>query len=288
MFQNSLIIISILSLVAFLALIFALPKILAQINKTIQSKAIKKQNEKIEYVKNNSHHYLELIKINKLYNFDYFENPKTFNYSCNNLNSFRNFDFNKQLIEIFINNEDNAKEYILRANKNNFLYQDYLNRIKHIVDSYKYIPSNCQIDQHEFMEIQKNLINDTILKPPITVNFIIHAYYLSPAGRNHYFDDFEYSFCELKQYQKEAERVENERNKYKKNSYNERSKMTPTLRYKILKRDNYRCQICGATANDGVKLHVDHIIPVSKGGLTEESNLQTLCDQCNFGKSNKI
>lgn len=60
--------------------------------------------------------------------------------------------------------------------------------------------------------------------------------------------------------------------------------MTDKLRYKIMKRDNFRCVICGASQKDGVKLHVDHIIPVSKGGKTIESNLRTLCDRCNLGK----
>ena len=68
----------------------------------------------------------------------------------------------------------------------------------------------------------------------------------------------------------------------------ERSLMTDSLRYDILRRDGFKCQICGATAQDGVKLHVDHIIPVSKGGKTEPSNLRTLCDRCNLGKSDKI
>lgn len=68
----------------------------------------------------------------------------------------------------------------------------------------------------------------------------------------------------------------------------QRSLMTDSLRYDILKRDGYRCKICGATAADGVKLHVDHIIPVSKGGRTEPGNLQTLCERCNLGKSNKL
>ena len=68
----------------------------------------------------------------------------------------------------------------------------------------------------------------------------------------------------------------------------ERLKMSNSLRYEVLKRDNFRCQICGSTQADGVKLHVDHIMPVSKGGKTEMSNLRTLCDRCNFGKRDKI
>lgn len=68
----------------------------------------------------------------------------------------------------------------------------------------------------------------------------------------------------------------------------ERAKLSASLRYDILKRDGFRCQICGATIKDGVKLHVDHIFPVSKGGKTEPNNLRTLCDKCNLGKSDKI
>lgn len=65
----------------------------------------------------------------------------------------------------------------------------------------------------------------------------------------------------------------------------ERSKMTLKLRYKILKRDHFKCVLCGATACD-TELHIDHIIPVSKGGKTEDYNLRTLCVNCNLGKSN--
>lgn len=68
----------------------------------------------------------------------------------------------------------------------------------------------------------------------------------------------------------------------------QRALMTDSLRYDILERDGRRCRICGATAADGVTLHVDHIVPVSKGGRTEPSNLQVLCSRCNRGKSDKL
>lgn len=67
-----------------------------------------------------------------------------------------------------------------------------------------------------------------------------------------------------------------------------RPSMTKKLRMQVLTRDNYACKICGRTAKDGVKLEVDHIIPVSKGGTTTIDNLQTLCFDCNRGKSNKL
>lgn len=62
--------------------------------------------------------------------------------------------------------------------------------------------------------------------------------------------------------------------------------ITLRLRFRILLRDNFKCQSCGASpANEpGVELHVDHVLPWSKGGETEESNLQTKCNRCNLGK----
>lgn len=56
------------------------------------------------------------------------------------------------------------------------------------------------------------------------------------------------------------------------------------LRFQILKRDKYRCRLCGGSAKDGATLHVDHITPKAKGGTNDRSNLWTLCRDCNLGK----
>ena len=71
-------------------------------------------------------------------------------------------------------------------------------------------------------------------------------------------------------------------------SKTQRKLMTPELRLQIKVRDNYTCQMCGKYMPDEVGLHIDHIVPVSKGGKTVPSNLQVLCDKCNRSKSNKI
>jgi 5-methylcytosine-specific restriction endonuclease McrA len=57
-----------------------------------------------------------------------------------------------------------------------------------------------------------------------------------------------------------------------------------TLRFRVFKRDGYRCQICGRSAPDGARLEADHKVPRSKGGPDTLANLWTLCFECNRGK----
>lgn len=62
-----------------------------------------------------------------------------------------------------------------------------------------------------------------------------------------------------------------------------------SLRYRVLKRDGFRCVLCGRSpaTEHGCELQIDHIVPFSKGGKTVEENLRTLCDRCNQGRSNR-
>ncbi len=70
----------------------------------------------------------------------------------------------------------------------------------------------------------------------------------------------------------------------------QRALMTTRLRTYIKERDNYTCRLCGNSiyAEPNLLLEVDHIIPISRGGLTIENNLQTLCWKCNRSKGSKI
>jgi 5-methylcytosine-specific restriction endonuclease McrA len=58
------------------------------------------------------------------------------------------------------------------------------------------------------------------------------------------------------------------------------------LRFATLKRDKYRCRLCGTAAEDGdhVRLEVDHRIARFNGGTNDPGNLWTLCFACNRGK----
>lgn len=62
------------------------------------------------------------------------------------------------------------------------------------------------------------------------------------------------------------------------------------LRYEVLRKRGARCECCGQSPRtDGISVHVDHIKPRSKYPelAFDESNLQVLCEDCNFGKSNR-
>jgi HNH endonuclease len=59
------------------------------------------------------------------------------------------------------------------------------------------------------------------------------------------------------------------------------------LRFDVLKRDNYTCQICGDTAANDARLEVDHKKARSRGGKDTAENLWVLCFSCNRGKGTK-
>lgn len=130
---------------------------------------------------------------------------------------------------------------------------------------------------------EKKLFEKNKLKPFCSLSIEIFSRYVSPAGRNRYFDSKIFTASSIRN----AIMLADNKKNYAAQKNAERAKMTDSLRYDVLKRDGFRCVICGASADDGAKLHVDHIKPVSKGGKTELKNLRTLCESCNLGKGAK-
>jgi 5-methylcytosine-specific restriction enzyme A len=64
-----------------------------------------------------------------------------------------------------------------------------------------------------------------------------------------------------------------------------RIRIPADVRNYVFDRDRHQCQSCGLTDHN-TELNIDHIIPISKGGSNDISNLQTLCRQCNQRKRN--
>lgn len=62
------------------------------------------------------------------------------------------------------------------------------------------------------------------------------------------------------------------------------------IRYAILLRNRFTCKLCGRSpsSSPGVVVHVDHMIPESKGGTLDQTNLRCVCEECNLGKADLL
>lgn len=78
--------------------------------------------------------------------------------------------------------------------------------------------------------------------------------------------------------------------RWAKSAAGQRALMTARLRGWIKDRDHHACVQCGVSvaAEPHLLLEVDHVVPVSRGGLSEPDNLQTLCWRCNRVKGANV
>lgn len=183
------------------------------------------------------------------------------------------------------------KSYYLKlfeeASKNKENYEIYINKANTILNDIRDIDYNSFLFRNESYKKELfGLARSILLKKPITqILHKVSVEYSSPTGRNtHRKYDWYKEADIISVIEQRANDIEIKQT-YEYHKYYERSLMNDKLRFEIFKRDNYKCKICGRSQNEGSKLHVDHIIPVSKGGKTLHGNLQTLCENCNLGKS---
>ena len=192
---------------------------------------------------------------------------------------------NTILLEYIDNNTDNIRTDIENVIYDIALLDEYNDEVKSLCDNMKHTEyKDINISKEDFNKIEDKIIKKILLDYTFELNCLIKIYYVTPKKKNKYIRKEMVTLDYLIDIYDKWVGINN----YKQTKEYERSKMSNSLRYDILRRDNFRCKICGATQDDGVKLHVDHIIPVAKGGKTEPSNLRTLCEDCNRGKSDKI
>lgn len=243
---------------------------------SIIKKYIKKEETEVI---NKSDKIKKLNEINKKYSFKKIMNCKRKiierEFSRKSLYNVKSIDIIRYNIE---NNIDFIRTDIENAIYNIKMLDDYNKEVNKLT----LIKSNNT--SKKFNKIENRIFNKLIYKKEdFLINVKLIVYYRSNSGKINENIKTLITFLELVNIYNAWQQG----NKYCETQKRERRIMNDDIRYNVLKRDNFQCQLCGATAKDGAKLHVDHIIPVSKGGKTIMSNLQTLCDRCNIGKSNK-
>jgi hypothetical protein len=204
-----------------------------------------------------------------------FENYKEFS----NKRSFDNARASVVLQEYVLENEEYFKYLIGEIDLNIRHYVLYSLKAEKIFDN----RTTDWYGRFDYGKLERKIFQKNMLKVVLDINIAQVLEYISPKGKNHYSQE---EIMHAEDVRKALENISKQR-EYKQQKEYQRNLMSPALRYDIMKRDGFRCVLCGARAAEGAKLHVDHIKPIAKGGKTEASNLRTLCDRCNLGKSDK-
>ena len=241
-------------------------------------------------VKKHSDRYKKLLDLNNKYNFYTFSSTiASYNQQCNSKRSFDRLDLNNVFFSYIEKHLEACSTLISKIDKNISNYKLYCYDYNNLTTSVtQESAKEFKVPFNTFINIEESIVKKNKLSPQCTFTIRISASYTSPQGRNSYSKHYDYDYDQIASSYKEVWRLISVRQSRAYQVQVERAKLSDSLRYDVLRRDGFKCQICGATAQEGAKLHVDHIIPVSKGGKTELSNLRTLCDRCNLGKSDKI
>jgi hypothetical protein len=229
-------------------------------------------------VTNNSEVVKQLEALSKKYEFHSIKSPYTHNKIQKSVSAFNKMNYENELIDFLREHQHFFADKIQKAQENATNYELYCYEFDKIKNG-----RTIQWKSRLKNKIEEDLIEELKSDPVCKVKITIGNKYTSPKGRNSYYDSRTFSQSKIVKAFKSIE----DQDLFEMSRQEERSKMSESLRYDILKRDGFKCVICGASAQDGAKLHVDHILPVSKGGKTINSNLRTLCSRCNLGKSDK-
>ncbi len=250
---------------------------------------IAKTKKRMVIVQNTSILIQTLLEINSKFEFDWnVQKQYTFRILLPSKAKYDKYELIHLLDENILKDNKLVQAAVIVAN-NRILYGKYLEAVEQLQSkATREQARKLHIPYKKYIKYENALFLEQQLKPTVDSDVICIAEYTSPQGRNHYSKTATYKIDEMPErhaiLQQQIASLDSEETRRKR----ARSKMTDKLRYSILKRDGFRCKICGRTAEDGVKLHVDHIMPVSKGGETISSNLRTLCETCNWGKSDEI
>ena len=246
--------------------------------------------KRVSFVTENSQLLKRIDQLNEKYRFHHLSDPYVYREVLTSKAAYDKTGIDNVLDTVLASREVYIRQHIAWANENKEKYRMYCDEYDNILQNNDATAPYYEENKF-FAEIEYSLCLDKKdrIKNNVVVSFHMKVIkqYTSPQGRNHYSDYRTYTAEQLLAAMDRLREQKGHQREALAQRSAERAKMTDSLRYDILRRDGFKCCICGATAADGVKLHVDHIRPVAKGGKTEKSNLRTLCDRCNHGKGAK-
>ena len=230
-----------------------------------------------------------LIALNQSTHFHNMESCFEINKFYDNKTNFNKIDPSFLMAADIRENLDFFANFIAKVRENRTKFVDYRKKVDELYR--KEFPVNfdsLKMPLSVYYKYEEKVFRNMELKPVVDCLYRVNMSYSSPRGQVRLHKDGVFNFDDMFTCFESVSRSHLDKNTYRKLSNVERGEISDSLRYDILNRDNFTCVICGASARQGVRLHVDHIIPIAKGGKSTPNNLRTLCERCNIGKSDKI
>ena len=213
----------------------------------------------------------------------------TYSVTANTKSKFDRFDLVRYLSECVVESESWFEHEIRMRLQALAHFDEYHRHYEGLATQFLGASSDPRVKPERFRKIESKIYNRMKLGyPEAHASVTATLRYTSPKGQNSYVRHATWTFDQLRNGIRSAQQLRERQSTTQAQRARERALMTPALRSDVLRRDGYRCRMCGASSNDGVRLHIDHIIPVSHDGPSRLENLQTLCDTCNLGKGNRF
>ncbi len=242
------------------------------------------RNAQIEFVKANSTAYASLLDLNSIVHFHSLPAVIPIVKECNSKVQFEKLNGRNYLVDLATQEQEMFEQLVSQTKYNRKILEMYQEDLRALTPTAETSSQKIgNMNAARFWEIEKDLCVNGVFHPVVNAKINLTIQYVSAQRRNVYSRTETYSVEQIESILHDVE----ERRRFKESKQYQRSIMTPSLRYRVLQRDMFRCVLCGASSADGAKLEVDHIIPISKGGKTEFSNLRTLCQDCNRGKRDR-
>lgn len=236
----------------------------------------------------NSQRLKLLESLNSQYTFHDISASYYYTKTCNSKANFDKLNIYEYFRYVILQSKESIEGLITKIKENSKAFAKYCSDYEALKNKEIPFDNTLKISEERFKEIELKLYEKNKLNPVTDFTIRVSKSYTSPQGRNHYSDYIDFNYEMTIQHYNFALLSQKQETEKKLSKAYQRSLMTDSLRYDVMKRDNFKCVLCGASAKaHQAILHVDHIIPVSKGGKTEMSNLRTLCDRCNLGKRDK-
>lgn len=234
---------------------------------------VRKESQRLKKVNEWNQTYGPFDKVNRKY---------TFKVSTQSKKRFKRFDFKRYLGGLLQDNSFKAAYHSAHSNAER--WPAYIKQAEAIL-------ADNSLDSGQgrtFIKRERRLCKRALFnKPRMSFKTVIKLGYVSKSGRDTDEMIRIYAFKNVTTVYEEITHNAEEKKQAKRFAQQQRALVTSSVRYEILKRDGFTCVLCGRTADEGVKLHVDHIKPVAKGGMSTEDNPRSLCADCNMGKSDK-